>query len=314
MNLGEYCMGRKSIFEQLSSKKNFFSEIRRIDKLLKDEQGIYIKVFPQNASFYQEPRFKYIGIENFVDTYIFKAWKGRSTCIDCNDMLEALGLKEIIKDSENITEKDVLSYLEYAANILCLVSKVKLADHVSYNMTDVYGAARDNVNSCLDWLNFETKVFAKKDIILVVEKNAAATSVAELVDEELAYSILSYNHFLLKGNIDEKRKILFKLANEIEPRRKELEKINYTLADNIFYMFNNLNIRHNNCNIGDKNYKEYVAKMSKSELEEWYDKLYQEILLANLLLDYENEKIKIEELRKNIEKKHSGQTQSADGK
>ncbi len=300
-------MGRKSIFEQLSGKKNFLSEMRRIDKLLKDKSGIDIKVFPQNASFYQEPQFMNIGIENFVDTYIFKDWKGRGTCIDCNDMLETLGLKEILKDSEYITENDILSYLEYAANILRLVNNVKFRNGASYNMTDVYRAAFDNVNSCLDWLNFETKTFSQKDIVLVVEKNAVATSVAELVDEELAYSIISYNHFLLKGNIDEKRKILFKLANDIEPRRSELEKINYKLADNIFYMFNNLNIRHNNCKKGDKHYKEYVAKMSESELEEWYDKLYQETLLANLLLNDENEKIKIKKLRENIEKKHSGQ-------
>lgn len=307
-------MGRKSIFEQLSGKKDFLSEIRRIDKLLKDKSGICVKAFPKNASIYQEPQFIDIGIENFVDTYIFKAWKGRATCIDCNDMLETLGLKEILTDSVDITENDILSYLEYAANILRLVNNVKFKNGASHNMTDIYRAALDNVNSCLDWLNFETKVSAKKDIVLVVEKNAAATSVAELVDEELAYSIISYNHFLLKGNIDEKRKILFKLANEIEPRRNELEKINYTLADNIFYMFNNLNIRHNNIKIGDKHYKEYVAKMSKSELEEWYDKLYQEILLANLLLNDENEKIKIGKLRKNIEKKHGGQIQNADEK
>ncbi len=307
-------MARKSIFEQLSGKKIFSSEIRRIDKLLKDKSGICVRVFPKNASIYQEPQFIDIGIESFVDTYIFKAWKGRATCIDCNDMLETLGLKEILADSVDITENDILSYLEYAANILCLVDKVKLVDHASYNVTNVYYAALDNLKSCLDWLNFETKTFAKKDIVLVVEKNAAATSVAELVDEELAYSIISYNHFLLKGNIDEKRKILLKLANEIEPRRNELEKINDMLADNIFYMFNNLNIRHNNIKIGDKYYKEYVAKMSKNELEEWYDKLYQEILLANLLLDDENEKIKIKELRRNIEKTNNLQIQNADGR
>lgn len=40
--------------------------------------------------------------------------------------------------------------------------------------------------------------------------------------------------------------------------------------------------------------------MSKKKLEEWYDEVYQEILLANLLLDDESRKIKIEELRRNI--------------
>ena len=246
--------------------------------------------------------------------YIFKSWKGRGTCIDCNDMLETLNLKDILKDSENITQNNVLNYLEYASNILYLVNNVRLVNTASYNVTNTYYAARDNVNYCLEWLNYEAKIFAKKDIVLVVEKNAAATSVAELVDEELAYSIISYNHFLLKGNIDEKRKILSKLANEIEPRRKELEKINYKLTDNVFFLLNNLNIRHNNRSIGDKNYKEYIAKMSKSKLEEWYDETYQEILLANLLLDDEKRKIKIEELRKEIVKAQKVQIQSLNSK
>lgn len=79
-------------------------------------------------------------------------------------------------------------------------------------------------------------------------------------------------------------------------------------------MLNNLNIRHNNRSVGDKYYKEYVAKMSESELEEWYDKVYQEILLANLLLDDENDKIKIKELRRNIEGIHNGRIKNADGK
>lgn len=293
-------MGRKSIFEQLAGKMNFLSEIRRIDKLLKDKSGVSIKVFPSNFSLYQDSQFVDMGIESFVDMYIFKLWKGRGTCIDCNDMLESLDLKEILKNGEDIPENSILNYLEYAANILRLVNNVKLKDNASYSMTDVYYAALNNVTSCLDWLNFETRTFARKDIVLVVEKNAAASSVAELVDEELAYSIISYNHFLLKGNIDEKRKILLKLANEIEPRRHELEKITYKLADNIFFMLNNLNIRHNNRSAGDKNYKEYVTKMSKKKLEEWYDEVYQEILLANLLLDDESRKIKIEELRRNI--------------
>lgn len=305
-------MGRKSIFEQLSDRINFLSEIQRINKLLKDTSGINVKIFPRNVSFYQEPQIINFGIENFVDMYIFKSWKGRGTCIDCNDMLETLDLKEILKGSKDITENSILNYLEYVANILRLANNVKLKDNASYNMTDIYYAALDNVNSCLNWLNFETKIFTKKDIVLVVEKNAAAVSVAELVDEELAYSIISYNHFLLKGNIAEKRKILLKLSNEIEPRRNELEKINHKLTDNIFFMLNNLDIRHNNRSIGDKNYKEYVAKMKKSKLEEWYDEVYQEILLAQLLLDDENRKIKIEELKRKIAETHNKQIQRND--
>lgn len=68
-------MGRKSIFEQLAGKMNFLSEIRRIDKLLKDKSGVSIKVFPSNFSLYQDSQFVDMGIESFVDMYIFKLWK-----------------------------------------------------------------------------------------------------------------------------------------------------------------------------------------------------------------------------------------------
>lgn len=65
-------------------------------------------------------------------------------------------------------------------------------------------------------------------------------------------------------------------------------------------MLNNLNIRHNNKNKGDKNYKEYVAKMRKNRLEKWYDELYQMILLAFLLMDNAERAEKVKELKEKI--------------
>lgn len=66
-------------------------------------------------------------------------------------------------------------------------------------------------------------------------------------------------------------------------------------------MLNNCNIRHNNRNKKDSSkYKEYVAKMSKKQLEKWYDELYQMILLAFLLLDNGDRDVKITELKAKI--------------
>lgn len=62
-------------------------------------------------------------------------------------------------------------------------------------------------------------------------------------------------------------------------------------------MLNNLNIRHNNKSKKDKNYKEYVAKMKKNKLEEWYDELYQMMLLAMLELEQVERNQKINELK-----------------
>ena len=70
------------------------------------------------------------------------------------------------------------------------------------------------------------------------------------------------------------------------PKRKELQVLNKQLSEDIFFMLNNMNLRHNNRSKKDMTkYKEYVAKMSKARLEKWYDELYQMLLLAFLLLD-----------------------------
>lgn len=75
------------------------------------------------------------------------------------------------------------------------------------------------------------------------------------------------------------------MGAELEPKRNVLKGINQSLERNIFFMLNNLNLRHNNCAERDKNYKKAVASMTPMDLEHWYDELYQMILLANLELE-----------------------------
>lgn len=65
------------------------------------------------------------------------------------------------------------------------------------------------------------------------------------------------------------------MGAELEPKRNVLKGINQSLERNIFFMLNNLNLRHNNCAEGDKNYKKAVASMTPMDLEHWYDVLLQ---------------------------------------
>jgi hypothetical protein len=90
------------------------------------------------------------------------------------------------------------------------------------------------------------------------------------------------------------------LANEVEPQRKELEKENQSLATDLFFMFNNMNLRHNNVEPKDKNYKPFIASMDNNTLESWYDEIYKMILLAKLLLDNVARTSNIKALKKNI--------------
>lgn len=190
-------------------------------------------------------------------------------------------------------------FLEYAANILYVVENV--TDDINYRrkMTNVVSAAKKNLMSVLDWMNYETKAFKDMERVLVVAKNAAATAVAEIVNVDLAHLVIEYNHHSLAGNVEKKKAILLAMGAELEPKRSELKKINKQF-DDIYFMLNNLNIRHNNKSKSNGKYVEYVAKMKKDKLEEWYDELYQMMLLAYLELDQQDRAVRVNELKEKI--------------
>ena len=83
----------------------------------------------------------------------------------------------------------------------------------------------------------------------------------------------------------------------MEPKRKQLHTIHSSLEDGIFYILNNMNLRHNNKIPGDKNYNQTVAEMDNDTLEGWYDELYQMILLAHLQLDQIDRDAKVKALK-----------------
>jgi len=60
-----------------------------------------------------------------------------------------------------------------------------------------------------------------------------------------------------------------------------------------------MNIRHNN--IEGKNAIEYVKNLSNEELEEWYDEIYQMLLLCILEYDNIERNKKVGELKNIIE-------------
>ena len=137
----------------------------------------------------------------------------------------------------------------------------------------------------------------EQDITLFIPKKQEAIAVSEIVAPEISYKVLEYNHYTMKGDIARKKETLRILADQLEPKRADLTAINKELASNVFFMFNNMNIRHNNCTEGDKNYKEVVAKMTQDELESWYDETYQLCLLAFLELDNVERTKKVSELK-----------------
>lgn len=277
---------------------NYDKEILRIESLLNKDKCIAIKYTDL-----RQIRYYYYNIQSFVDKYLFLEWKNRGNYISCNEMREDLQINRLVYYCEtgiNVAIEDLFDYLEYVANILNLIANYKWDDISNIIDTKIYDAIINNIRNVLETLNYEIyKIDDQK--IIVVEKNPAATAVAEIVEEYIADEVIQYNHYLLKGDMETKKKILLSLGAKLEPQRNNLKEVNKNLESNIFFMLNNLNIRHNNCDVSnEKNYKKYIANMSKEILEEYYDELYQMILLAFLLIDNVDRMKKIDELKAKI--------------
>ena len=104
------------------------------------------------------------------------------------------------------------------------------------------------------------------DVTILVPKDSSAIAVAEIIDSSVSYKTIEYNHHSMKGDMDKKEATLMLLANQLEPKRAILKSLNKSLEDDLFYLLNNINIRHNNTDSDSTKYKKAVADMSKEEL------------------------------------------------
>ena len=108
--------------------------------------------------------------------------------------------------------------------------------------------------------------------------------------------MLEYSRFSLKGNIEKKQEILLSLALKYEGIKSELRNASQAnLVNDIDTLLNNLNIRHNN-NEGEHK-KEFICQMDNKQIEEWYDRTFDLILLAFMYNDYASYKSQIKNLR-----------------
>lgn len=277
-------MARKNIFEILNENNSLDEDINRIKKL-----------FWGNTIHWGNSG---VSVEKFVDIVCWSDWKQRGKYISCEDMKSALGLQIFEEMDCNYDAEKTILYLEYMCNMMRLCEN--RIEEVAYcNTTKRYSFLKENIFHLVDCLNCEVRVFINDEKVLIVEKNPAVTAVAEIVESDVAYEVIEYNHTLMKGDIGRKQKILKVLADKIEPMRSELKKIDKELESNVGYLLNKMNIRHNN--VEGKNAIEYVKNLSDEELEAWYDETYQMLLLCILEYDNIERNKKVANLKKIIE-------------
>lgn len=278
-------MVRKNIFEILENKWDIIDEIKRIYYLL-NYNSVRSSV-------------NYISPIEFVDIYCFSEWKNRYSYLNIEDMADDLDI-ELDEDNipDNLTTVEILKYLEFAINIIMLCDSKILQENSQYGYNNKYWILDENIDIALEHLNFCKQELNNEERIILIEKNPSAIAVAEIVDENTACKVIEYNHYLLKGDIDKKKEILLQLANKYEGIKSNIKSLNGKLDDDIGFMLNNINIRHNNKS--GKSKKEYVSKMRKDTMEKWYDETYQMLLLAFLLTEQPSRSKKISQLKEKM--------------
>ena len=210
------------------------------------------------------------------------------------------------KEPTNFKIDELILLCEYMENLLIAYQGIQLSFPYGYgNMRPQFINVQfylQQIGQVIERIGYMQAT--QNGFTIFVEKSPAAIAVAEsdLVPKELSYRIISYNHYSMKGQLEAKKSALVQLASLLEPKRGSLKKADKTLESDLFYLFNNLNIRHNNVDPADSaKYKPFIVQMKQEELEHWYDETYQMCLLAFLQLEQSERKIEYDRLKTAIE-------------
>lgn len=218
----------------------------------------------------------------------------RGTCISLNDF--DYSHKYIFEEKPSKFDIDYLiRFCEYSYNLLlsCQSPELSISFFDMQEPMHFYIQQVDRVIEAIGYIhNWHD------GITDFVPKDQVAISVAEIIDPSLSYRVIEYNHHSMTGDIERKKSVIVALADMLEPQRKKLGQIDKSLEDNLFYLFNNMNLRHNNANPEGNKYNPAFSNMKTAEIEKWYDDTYQMCLLAFLELDNIERKERVDKLKK----------------
>ena len=286
-------MARKNIFDMVSGSFDVEYELRKIRRLFEGEHSIY--VFSTSTS---------CSVLTYVGKFGFYQWCNRGRLLDVNEFLSVLEYEKLwLSASSNL--QDFLTLIEIVYNFCWIVKNEADRGRVSIDkyQKNYFLILVETLRVCLAYYNYKGEYFPDLEQLVVIEDKPEATAVAEIVDNEIGYKVLRYNHYMLKGDLQAKKDILLTLGSDLEPQREQIKAIDKNLEDGIFFILNNLNLRHNNKTEGNKHYRQAVADMDDVAMEGWYDELYQMMLLAYLQLNQVTRTANVKALKQAVSQK-----------
>lgn len=278
-------MTRRDIFEILKSKYNITNEMNKIQMLFNSNMCYTTKSYSSKLNYYT--------IEQVVDEICIHLWKQRGSYLNCKEIKNNLNIPLQVNSKTSI--EVIIISLEYYLNIINLFI-IKKPSHI--HLIDQFNVLIENIHLLLEHINYQFKNIEDEEKIILIPNKPEINAVADISSDETALAILMYNHHVYKGDIEGKRKLLYQIALEYEPLLSNPINGFKDYYEKVNALLNNLHIRHNNQNEEDN--KNTVINIVNTELEKWYDELYQLLLFCVLIKDNLERKKEVEEFLKLI--------------
>ena len=245
----------------------------------------------------------------------FLSWSDRRNYSSFNELRKALGFEIGLLTPGHFsaedkfrpfTMTDFFLYAEMLTNIVYSLLRAKRtpSEYGFINQEDIIEGWMEKISHIFNYdvekAGFCFNVLSGKTII-IIQKDAAASVVADHEPAGIADNIIEYNHYTIKGDIPRKKELLKAIADALEPRRKDLKGLNVTLENDFFHLVNSCNIRHNNTDPADlQKYKPGFAAFTNEEKENAYDLIYEESLMYFMTLEQLERKKDIDILKTKI--------------
>ena len=268
-------------------RRNFAQILKEAKVDIRREYDRLYNLFYLNRTF--QLNNSMLSLRDYCDCF-FYSLPFRGTCLNLDDFDDFYGFI-FERNPASFDLSYLLTFCEYSYNLAIYMSPANysiLSSFTTYNQQPEFYVQQ--VLKVADAVGYMiTKQDDSDDMSILVSKSPAAISVAEISDPKLAFRVLEYNHYSLKGNLDRKLGILKAFADELEPRRSELKSLHSSVESELFQLLQKF-VRHNNKD------NPAIAAMSDEEIEAVYDDIYQMWLIAMLEIDNVERKRRAKEL------------------
>ena len=225
--------------------------------------------------------FKEYTIENFVDKRYFSDWKGNENCRDTDEMRHGINIDGILGNADP-TKNEVLIFLQYTVNIAELFRRrynEEKAPGFQFNLR-TYTLLMSKVRDLLIRLGYELKYIPSKEVLYLIRTDAATDAAIESSEEQVRDMIIEYSSNAVSCDLCRKKIILDSLGKIVEEYDDNQQGDNIELFGSIEFMLRNFSIRRDNTEGANRN--DFVAGLTETELLDWYDEIYQLLLLRIL--------------------------------